>query len=38
MFAQTISASADSPQGGPRKDRSMSSTPNPFAYTRAVAH
>ena len=26
MFAQTISASADSPRGGRRKDRSMSST------------
>jgi hypothetical protein len=38
MFAQTISASADSPQGGWRKDRSMSSTPNPLADTRAMAH
>jgi hypothetical protein len=38
MFPKTISVSADSPQGGRRKDRSMSSTPNPFAYTRAVAH
>jgi hypothetical protein len=38
MFAQAISASSDSPQGGRRKDRSMSSTPNPFAYTQAVAH